>query len=201
MRAALRIQDDLSPAVASAFTAALRRLSAAGASVVELPMVEFAQAGSANPRGAITSAEAYAWHRQHMKERADQYDPRVLTRIRAGETMSAAQYIDLMQARERFIQAINAAASGYDAMLMPTTPITAPTIAEATRDDESYFRLNSLMCRNPSVVNLFDGCALTVPCHEPGTAPVGLMIAGTRNTDARILSIGLAVESVLTAKG
>lgn len=189
-------QDDLAPAVATAFTSALSRLSAAGASIVELPMTEFGLAGTANPRGAITSAEAYAWHRQWMTGRSDRYDPRVLARIRAGETMSAAQYIDLMQARERFIRAIGAAATGYDAMLMPTTPITAPTIAEATRDDESYFRLNSLMCRNPSVVNLFDGCALSVPCHEPGTAPVGLMIAGTRNSDQRILSIGLAVETI-----
>ena len=189
-------QDDLAPAVATAFTSALNRLSAAGAAIVELPMTEFGLAGAANPRGAITAAEAYAWHRQWMKDRSDRYDPRVLTRIRAGETMSAAQYIDLMQARERFIRAIGAAATGYDAMLMPTTPITAPTIAEATRDDESYFRLNSLMCRNPSVVNLFDGCALSVPCHEPGTAPVGLMIAGTRNSDQRILSIGLAVETI-----
>ena len=193
-------QDDLSPAVASAFSSALGRLSAAGASVVELPLTEFAQAGTTNPRGAITSAEAYAWHRQRMKDHADRYDPRVIARIRAGETMTAAEYIDLMQSRERFIRAINAAVAGYDAMLMPTTPITAPTIAQATANDESYFRLNGLMCRNPSVVNLFDGCALSVPCHEPGTAPVGLMIAGIQNSDRKILSVGLAIEQVVRVR-
>jgi aspartyl-tRNA(Asn)/glutamyl-tRNA(Gln) amidotransferase subunit A len=48
------------------------------------------------------------------------------------------------------------------------------------------------MLRNTAVVNLFDGCALSVPCHLPGTAPVGLMIAGTQNTDRKILAIGLA---------
>ena len=82
-------------------------------------------------------------------------------------------------------------------MLMPTTPDTAPTIGEVTRDDESYFRHNARMLRNPSIVNFFDGCALSVPCHEPGTAPVGLMIAGTQNTDKKILAIGLAVEDVV----
>jgi aspartyl-tRNA(Asn)/glutamyl-tRNA(Gln) amidotransferase subunit A len=51
--------------------------------------------------------------------------------------------------------------------------------------------------RNPALVNLFDGCALSVPCHEPGSAPVGLMIAGTRNCDRRVLEIGQAVESIL----
>ena len=96
-----------------------------------------------------------------------------------------------------FRQGINAAASGYNAMLMPTTPDTAPTIAEASQDDDSYFRLNGRMLRNPAVINLFDGCALSVPCHDPGTAPVGMMIAGTHNTDRKILAIGLAVEEVV----
>jgi aspartyl-tRNA(Asn)/glutamyl-tRNA(Gln) amidotransferase subunit A len=54
------------------------------------------------------------------------------------------------------------------------------------------------MLRNASIVNLFDGCALTVSCHEPGTAPVGLTITGTQNTDHRILAIGLAVEQVVS---
>ena len=92
---------------------------------------------------------------------------------------------------------INAAVASYDAMLMPTTPETAPTIAEAGKDDETYFRLNFRMLRNTAVVNLFDGCALSVPCHLPGTAPVGLMIAGTQNTDHKILAIGLAVEGAV----
>ena len=64
------------------------------------------------------------------------------------------------------------------------------------RDDETYFRFNFRMLRNTAVVNLFDGCALSVPCHVPGTAPVGLMIAGTQN-DRKFLAIGLAVEGVV----
>ena len=161
------VQDDLSPAVANAFTAALARLSAAGASIVELPMAEFAQAGAVNPRGALGSAEAFAWHRQWIKEAADKYDPRVLARIRPGEAVTAADYIELLQRRRRFVATIDAATSDYDAMLMPTTPDTAPTIAEVAQDDESYFRFNGRMLRNASIVNLFDGCALSVPCHEP----------------------------------
>ncbi len=194
-------QDDLSPDVAKAFESALSWLRAAGATLVELPMPELKQALELNPRGALTSVEAYSWHKQWLKERADKYDPRVLVRIRQGETVLATTYIELLQARDRFIRSINAAAAGYDAMLMPTTPDTAPTIAEVTKDDESYFRFNGRMLRNPSVVNLFDGCALSVPCHEPGTAPVGLMIAGTQNTDRKILAIGLAVEAIVWKRG
>jgi aspartyl-tRNA(Asn)/glutamyl-tRNA(Gln) amidotransferase subunit A len=191
------VQDDLSPAVANAFSQALARLSAAGANIVELPMAEFARVPLVNPRGALSSAEAFWWHRQRIKDGADKYDPRVMARIRPGETVSAADYIDLLRQRDAYVKDINAAASGYDAMLMPTTPDTAPTIAEVSEDDASYFRSNSRMLRNPSIVNLFDGCALSIPCHDPGSAPVGLMIAGTQNTDRRILAIGLAVEEVV----
>jgi aspartyl-tRNA(Asn)/glutamyl-tRNA(Gln) amidotransferase subunit A len=193
--------DDMSPTVANAFTTALGKLSAAGATIIELPMTEFAQAAAVNPRGALTSAEASSWHRQLMKYKADQYDPRVIARIRPGETITTATYKELLQLRERFINSINAAASSYDAMLMPTTPDTAPTIAETIEDDESYSHFNGRMLRNPSIVNLFDGCALSIPCHDPGTAPAGLMIAGTQNTDRKILAIGLAVEEVVWKGG
>ena len=191
------VQDDLSESVARAFAAALTRLSAAGATVVDVPMAEFALAATVNPRGAISGAESYWCHRNWIRDGADQYDPRVLARIRAGESIMAADYIEMLQQRQRFIRIIGAAASGYDAMLMPTTADTAPTIAETSADDVNYFRLNSRMLRNPSMVNLFDGCALSVPCHVPGTAPVGLMIAGTQGSDRKILAIGLAVEAVL----
>lgn len=190
-------QDDLSEAVSSAFRAALDRLSAAGVSIVEMPMPEFAQAAAVSPRGALPSAEAFAFHRAWLKDSADKYDPRVLARIRSGETITAAKYGELLELRRRFVRTIDNAARGYDALLMPTTPDTAPTIAETTQDDESYFRINGRMLRNPAIVNLFDGCALSVPCHDPGSAPVGLMIAGTHNTDRKLLAIGLAVEEVV----
>jgi len=193
-------QDDLSPAVSSAFATALGRLSAAGATLVERPMVEFAQAAAVNPRGALASAEAFWLHRRWLKDGAGRYDPRVLARILPGQTVTAADYIELLKLRERFVRTINAAFDGYDAMLMPTVPDTAPTIAEATKDDESYFRINGRMLRNPAIVNSFDGCALSVPCHDAGSAPVGLMIAGTQNTDRKTLAIGLAVEEVVWTK-
>ena len=68
-----------------------------------------------------------------------------------------------------------------------------PTIAEVVASDESYFRFNGRMLRNAALVNLFDGCALTIPIHPPGEAPVGLMIAGTPGQDSHVLALGLAV--------
>jgi aspartyl-tRNA(Asn)/glutamyl-tRNA(Gln) amidotransferase subunit A len=189
--------DDLSPEVARAFASALSRLSSAGAKIIDVPMKEFAQAAEVNPRGAISSYEAYSFHKRWIAEHRDQYDPRVLARILPGESITPETYKGILKSRERFIDTINTIAGEYDALLMPTVPDIAPTIAEATKDDESYFRLNSRLLRNPSIVNLFDGCALSIPCHEPGTAPVGLMIAGTQNTDLHILMVGDAIERTI----
>jgi aspartyl-tRNA(Asn)/glutamyl-tRNA(Gln) amidotransferase subunit A len=79
---------------------------------------------------------------------------------------------------------------------MPTTPITAPSLAQVG-PDESYVRINGLMLRNPSIVNFLDGCAISIPCHEPGSAPVGLTLFGLRNTDRQLLSIAASVEQSL----
>lgn len=192
--------NELSPEVAKAFGAALSKLSAAGAKIVELPMEEFAMAPTINPKGMITASEAYAWHRKFIKDGADKYDPRILARIKTGETILAADYVDLQTLRRQFIRKINAAAKGFDAMLMPTTPDIAPPISEVIKDDETYYRINGRMLRNPSVVNIFDGCALSVPCHESGEAPVGLMIAGTQNQDGHILAVGQLIEPVVAPK-
>ena len=191
------VLDDLSASVAAAFSAACTKLSAAGSVVVELPLREFARAAEVNPRGAISSTEAWWWHRSWIGKAAGQYDPRVILRIRPGETVSAADYLELLQQRRRFVADVEAAARGFDALLMPTTPDTAPTIAEVVANDESYFRFNGRMLRNSALVNLFDGCALSIPCHRTGEAPVGLMLAGLQGQDARVLSLGLAIESLL----
>ena len=191
------VQDDLAPNVARAFSAALERISAGGATIIDLPMSEFAQAAAVSARGAYAAFQALAVHRQWLKDHEDQYDPRVRARFRAGDSLTEGGYNELVKLREQFIQSITTAAAGYDALLMPTTPESAPTIAEASKDDETYFRFNSRMLRNTSIVNLFDGCALTVPCHERGNAPVGLMIAGPQNSDRRILAVGMALSGLV----
>ena len=191
------VLDELSPAVAAAFSAACTKLSAAGAGIVELPLQEFARAAEVNPRGALSSAEAYWWHRSWINKAAGQYDPRVIVRIQPGAAISAADYIELLQQRRRFVLDVESAVHDFDALLMPATADTAPTISEVIASDESYFRFNGRMLRNPALVNLFDGCALSIPCHRPGEAPVGLMLAGMQGQDGRVMSLGLAIEKLL----
>ena len=66
------------------------------------------------------------------------------------------------------------------------------------RCDDEYVRLNLLLLRNPSLFNFLDGCAISLPVHEPGTAPVGLMLAGPGGRDAHLLAVATAVEAVFS---
>jgi aspartyl-tRNA(Asn)/glutamyl-tRNA(Gln) amidotransferase subunit A len=79
---------------------------------------------------------------------------------------------------------------------MPTVPLTAPSIA-AFADEETYWRLNSKLLRNTSIINFLDRCALTLPIEAPGTSPVGLMAVGGHGEDRRLLAIGIGLESAL----
>lgn len=191
------VLDELAPAVGGAFSAALSKLSAAGANITELPLREFARAADVNPRGAISSVEAWWWHRRLIESGADRYDPRVLMRIRRDTGLSAADYLQLLEDRRGFVRDVSCAIDGFDAVLMPTTADTAPTIAEVTASDDSYLHFNGRMLRNPSLVNLFDGCALSIPCHHRGEAPVGLMLAAAAHRDHRVLAMGQSVEAAL----
>lgn len=189
--------DALEPAVARAFESAIAALQAAGARVEAVPLVELAEVATINAGGGFSPVEAWAWHRHHLAARGADYDPRVALRIRRGEAMSAADYIDLMQARRAWIARMRRALSGYDAMLSPTVPIIAPPVAPLVDSNEAFFAVNGQLLRNPSVVNLLDGCALSLPCQAPGEFPVGLMVWHAALEDHRVLDASLAIEAAL----
>ena len=89
---------------------------------------------------------------------------------------------------------------GFDAFLSPTVPIVAPPISElapGTERDAAFFRVNGLLLRNPSVVNMLDGCAISIPCHDPGELPVGLMVWAGAMRDDTVLNLALQIEKLL----
>jgi Asp-tRNA(Asn)/Glu-tRNA(Gln) amidotransferase A subunit family amidase len=188
--------ETLDTHVASTFAATLTRLSAAGASIIDAPFLPLADFVHLNK---FSGAEAFAWHRKLLATSETQYDPRVSARIKLGSSLSAAEYIDLQAARRAWIAQMEDLLAPYDALIMPTTPIVAPRLADLEASDELYFAANYLVLRNPSSINFLDGCAVSLPCHTPGTLPVGLMVAGAAMQDAKILAVARAIESALIA--
>ena len=109
-----------------------------------------------------------------LEKAGDQYDPIIAARFRSGEAVSAADYIDVMNARDDLIARAAAATAPFDAVVMPTLALVAPPIAALEEDEDLWRTTNALIIRNTSVANFLDRCALTLPCHRQGDAPVGL---------------------------
>jgi len=191
------VLDGLELGVARAFEAALDVLRKAGARIVDIPLHELAELQQINAKGGFAAAESYAIHRALIAKAEKTYDPQVLTRILRGQEQSAADYIDLVAARADFIRRVAAIAAPYDALLMPTTPLTAPRLADLAADD-SYRKVNFLMLRNPAIVNFLDRCSISLPCQRAGDAPVGLMLIGEHGADRRLLAIAAAIEQVVS---
>ncbi|BEP68797.1 MULTISPECIES: amidase [unclassified Variovorax] len=192
--------DDLEPAVATAFERTLATLRATGARIQEIELPELADLQSINATGGFSAAESYAWHRLLLERSGAGYDPRVAQRILRGAGMKAHEYIDLVRARRDWIARVEKALAPFDAVVSPTVPITAPSIASvapgAERDDE-FFRVNALLLRNPSIVNMLDGCAISLPCHAHGELPVGLMLWHGAMHDDAVLAVALQAERTL----
>ncbi|WP_420473356.1 amidase [Noviherbaspirillum sp. ST9] len=189
--------DSLEPHVAASFSDALSRLSKADAKIVDVPFGLLAEASSLN---RFSGPESFAWHRSLLSTREAEYDFRVAKRIRMGESVSAADYIDMHRNRRDWITRMEEALAPFDSLIMPTVPIVAPAIAELEGSEEAFFKANSLLLRNPSTINLLDGCAVSLPCHAEGTLPVGLMVAGPAMSDRKILAVARAIERTLQAQ-
>jgi len=190
------VMSELDAEVANAFDAALSALSSAGASIVRAPVPLFDRQQEYFLGGGLAGAEAYVVHRERL-DQLHRYDPRVGSRISLGRDISAADYIALGRLRQVSIEAFRVVAAPFDAIVMPTLSCLAPAIEAVERSTDDYVRWNMRLLRNPGLVNFLDGCAITLPCHRPGTAPVGLMLCGAGGSDRHLLAVAGAVEAAL----
>jgi len=190
------VLDELDDMVARTFDRALQTLSRQGALIERIAVPEFLDVGSMNAKGGFAAAESYAWHRYLIASKGDIYDPRVSVRILRGESLSAADYIDLLGARKSLIARAAVRLAPYDALILPTTANTPPRIADLA-DDKAFTRANLLSLRNCSLINMIDGCAISLPCHRESEAPVGLMLAAAGGADRRIFELAAGMEGVI----
>ena len=188
--------DDLDDDVASTFERALETLSRRGALIDRIEVPEFLDVAVMNAKGGFSAPESFAWHRYLIVSKGDVYDPRVRVRILRGEGMSAADYVDLLSARKSFIARTEKRIAPYDALVLPTVASTPPRIADLA-DDKAFATQNLRALRNCSLINMLDGCAISLPAHREGEVPVGLMLAAAGGSDRRIFELAAGMEKII----
>ena len=194
--------DALDTETGVAWQRCLDTLAAAGATLVECPVDALDELPRLTDGGGITAAEAWAWHEPHLADHADDYDPRVLSRIQRGQAIGTGRLAGLHTLRADWIGRMNAQIAAVDVMLAPTVARTPPPIAAVQDDTDAFFDLNAALLRNPAVINLLDGCAISLPSPvAAGSAPVGLMVWASRDADDTLLDAALAIEATLRDTG
>ena len=188
--------DELDDAVARTFDRALDALSRQGAAIARIEVPEFLDVGIIGAKGGFAAAESYAWHRFLLTRKGDIYDPRVSARILRGDAITAADYIEMLNARRSLIKRAAARLAPYDALVMPTTANTPPRIADLA-DDQAFGVANLRSLRNCTLINMIDGCAISLPANRDGEVPVGLMLASTGGNDRRIFELAAGMEGAI----
>ncbi len=189
------VETGIEAAVSEAYEAALAKLSKAGIELHDLEIPEFDEIPALSEHGGLAAAESLAWHQPLLERKGDQYDPRVKSRILRGAEQPAAHYVRNLDRRRKFIEAVAKRISAFDAIAMPTVPVVPPRLSALAGDDD-YTRVNLLVLRNPTIVNLMDGCAISIPVTAPDNPPVGLMLAAASGRDAELLGIAATVEAI-----
>lgn len=189
--------QNLDDAVTQRFSMAITALGKAGCHMSEetLPLLDDMTAVIS--RGWLPQPESLAIHRDRLKRRGQDIDPNVRARIERASSMSAADYVDIIQERSYLVRAMDSRLADLDALIMPTTAIVAPTFAEVATV-EGFGAKNQLLLRNTAIVNFFDLCAITLPLPRRDSLPVGLMIIARNGQDRRLFRIAAAIEELFS---
>ena len=182
-------------AVESALEAGLAALAKAGAQLREVPFPFLEEMVAANPRGGFPVPEAFSIHRERLATRGHEVDPNVRDRILTGDKILAADYIALVQIRNRLVRAVDDWIRQFDALVLPTTPIVAPRLADIGTP-ETYIPANTALLSITSIGNFLDLCGISLPLPTNGL-PVGMMLMGRNGSDRRLLEIAAGIERIL----
>lgn len=180
--------DDLNAEVASAVEHALRGIQTLVADVREV------QVDVPTDR-TLQTAEAYAYHAENVAKNSELYHPEIVRRIRAGENVSAVEYIERRRELEQARRSISRVFADIDVLVTPTTPAPAPTIADLTADPDALRPAELKLLHNTRPFNVWGLPAISLPCGftEAGL-PIGLQIAAPHWHEDLVLRLAHAYE-------
>ena len=196
------VLNELEPGILAIFEAALDRLVQSGVVVQRLRLPAFdAILELTHRHGSLVTIEAYALHRERVTGlQAPNMDRRTVMRANLASTVTASDYIAILQARSRLI-AETEQLVGRDAIIaFPTVVQVAPPIKDIEDNTEIFLDANARSLRNAALGNFLDWCGISIPCGrgEAGM-PVGFLLSALRGQDDHLLSAALAMEGPINS--
>jgi aspartyl-tRNA(Asn)/glutamyl-tRNA(Gln) amidotransferase subunit A len=190
---------DLDRTVGMRFSAATEALNRAGAVLSDEAIALWDDIARVQSKATFSAIEASAIHREWLDTRAADYDQLVRNRILPGRNVSGAEYVEMQRERARLVRAMDARLADLDALIMPTTPFVAPTMAEVSTP-EAFVPKNVLGLRNTSLINFYDLCAISLPLPRgSGELPVGFMLIARNGQDRKLLRMAAGIEQLFAA--
>jgi len=187
--------DEVDAEVVTAVREAARQLGTLGARVSEVRVPDPVPLGEAT--GVISRAESVTIHERLLRERPQELQPVVRTRLEFGEHIAAHQYLQALRGRGRLTQEfLRAVFSQVDLLIAPTIPEPAPEIANVTTG--GIDEIIKKMGRFSRLTRPFNGLglpALSLPCgFSTRGLPLALSIVGRPFDEATVLRAGHAYE-------
>lgn len=185
--------DDLEKKPAAAFNQSLADLKSAGAEITYIDIPEVTQAMAL--AGCLFTTEAYAQWEHELLTKGEKMFPAIYDRFMAGQSYSGAEYFQGRQKLLELRKSYTAKTAGYDAVLLPSSPVMPPNVDRLLNDPEFYLRVNLLALRNTRIGNMMGLCAISLPTKTPSC---GLMVMSSAGNDHKLLRLCSAIEPLLT---
>jgi aspartyl-tRNA(Asn)/glutamyl-tRNA(Gln) amidotransferase subunit A len=180
--------DELDWEVAAAMEHALRGIQTLVAGMKEIEL-------EIPTDRSLQMAESYAYHAESVARNPELYDPETLRRIRSGERVSAAEYIQRRRELDEARRAMRSVFADVDLLVTPTTPIPAPAIADLKADPGALRPAELMLLRNTRPFNVWGLPAISLPCgFTQSGLPIGLQIAAPPWREDLVLRLAYAYE-------
>ncbi|WP_066956871.1 amidase family protein [Streptomyces lushanensis] len=145
--------------------------------------------------GTLVAAEAARTHPLPSLPHADRLDPRITARLAAGARITDAD-ISLLRRRRARLRREAAARLDGRLLLTPTVRHGPPVLADLA-DPQVFARVNATALRTTMTLSYLDMPGVTLPVHQPGTLPAGLLVSALHGADTRLLAAAAAIEHAL----
>jgi len=185
--------NQLEGRIAGDFESIKKTLVKAGHELIPLDL-EFANTNAYAVRNIVAN-EAYTLYSDYLTTLESIGDPHILRRMRFAESLSDQDIVDSQELRQSSVDQFDKALVSVDAMIAPTVAIETPTLSAALDD---FDVTNPALLRNTSMINLVNGCAMSLPVKtEDASSPAALMVAGPNGDDDKVLSVSQQLDREL----